>query len=375
MPPCRYRPCATLRRRRNGESLNRIRALVVVAVALAAALLVSACGGGGNNEDPHQVLEQTFNNPTPIRSGTFDLDFKVETSGGANPGQLEVKLGGKFESQPNGQLPKFDFDVSLHAEGGSQSFSGSGGLTSTGSQAFVNFQGTEYAVPQQLHDEFTASYAQLQGQNNAGKSSSLLKTLGISPINWLTDLKNEGTEHVEGANTIHISGSADVSKLVGDLKTIAQKAGSAVGNVNTAQLNQLNDVIQSGDIDVNSGVDDKLLRRFQAHLDLKPPTGTPGAPDSLTIDVQLNLADVNKPETITAPANAQPLNNLFQQLGINPGQLGNALRGGLGTSGALPGSGGSTTAPGGAATQAYEQCLSQASGQAALQRCANLLSR
>jgi hypothetical protein len=126
---------------------------------------------------------------------------------------------------------------------------------------------------------------------------------------------------------------------------------------------------------VNTGEDDKLLRRFQVSADLKPPVGTPGGPDSLSIDLQLNFADVNKPETIQAPANAQPLSDLFQKLGIDQGQLGNALRGGLGTSGALPESGGSTKAPSGSATQAYQQCLSQASGQAALQQCANLLTQ
>jgi len=357
-----------------GSQINS-RRVIALALALACALLVAACGGGGGGEDPHQVLDQTFNNPTSIRSGTFDLDFKVETSGGDNPGQLEVKLGGKFEAQQSGQLPRFDVDVSLKAESGSQSFSGSGGLTSTGSQAFVNFQGTEYAVPQQLYDEFTTSYAQLQSRNGRNRSTNPLGALGISPINWITDLKNEGTEDVEGTKTIHISGSANVPKLVDDLKTIALKAGSAVGTVNSAQLNQLSDVVKSGDIDVNSGADDRLLRRFQVHLDLKPPAGTPGAPDSLTIDLQLNLADVNKPESITAPANTQPLSDLFQQLGLSPGALGNALRGGLGTSGALPESGGSTTAPSASATQAYQQCLSQASGQSALQQCAALLSQ
>ena len=243
------------------------------------------------------------------------------------------------------------------------------------SQAFINFQGTEYAVPQQLYDEFLTSYAQLQGQSNRSRSASLLKTLGIGPANWLTDLKNEGTEDVEGTETIHISGTANVSKLVEDLKTIAERAGSAVGNVNTAQLNQLNDVIQSGDIDVNSGQDDKLLRSFQVSLDLKPPAGTPGRPTRSPSICSSISPTSTSPQTITAPANAQPLSNLFQQLGIGPGQLGTALRGGLGTSGALPESGGSTTAPSNSAAQAYEQCLSQASGSEALQQCAKLLGQ
>jgi hypothetical protein len=355
--------------------LTRIRALTVFALALASALLVAACGGGGNGEDPQQVLQQTFSNPTSIDSGTFDLDVKLETSGGDNPGSFEVKLGGKFASQGADKFPKFDIDASVKAESGTQDLSGTGGLISTGDQAFVNYQGTDYAVPQQVYDEFTTTYAGLQGQSGSGKSSDLLGVLGISPAEWITDLNNEGTDDVEGTKTIHISGSANVPKLVEDLKAIAQRAGNAVGNVDVQQLDQLNDVVQSGDIDVYAGEDDKLLRRFQIHANLKPPPGTPGAPDSLTVDVQLNFADVNNPETFTAPANPQPFTDLLPKIGLDPSQLGGALRGGLGTSGALPESGGSVTAPSSSGVQAYEQCLSQASGSAELQKCSDLLGQ
>ncbi len=354
--------------------MTRIRAAIAVALALAVALIIAACGGGGNNEDPKQVLDQTFGNPTPIQSGTFDLDLKLETNGGSNPGTFEAKLGGRFQSRPNGQFPLFDFDVSLHGDSGDQSFSGSGGLTSTGNQAFVKFQGTEYVVPQQLYDEFVTTYTQLQGQNS-NQGTGLLRRLNIDLANWLTDLSNEGTDDVEGTKTIHISGKANVPQIVADVKKIAERAGSAAGNVNISRLDQLPNVIQSGDVDVYTGESDKLLRRLQLSFELKPPPGTPGAPDSLNLDLQLNLADVNKPQTIQAPANPQPLGNLLGQSGLNLGRLGGALRGGLGTNGALPESGGSTTAPSASATQAYEQCLSQASGPSALQQCAALLGQ
>jgi hypothetical protein len=357
--------------------LNRTRALIAIAFALLCALLVASCGGGGNDEDPQQVLHETFSNPTPIRSGTFDLDIRIETSGGDNPGKLEAKLGGKFQSRGSGQFPLFDFDVSLHGEGGTQSFSGAGGLTSTGDQAFLKFQGTEYAVPQALYDEFVTTYAQLQSQSKSQseQNAGLLQALGIDISRWLTDLSNDGTEEVEGTKTIHISGKANVPQLVDDIKKIAQRAGSAAGNINPAELNQLKDTIESGDVDVNSGEDDKLLRRLQLDFDLKPPPGTPGSPDSVTLFLQLNLADVNKPQTIHAPANAQPLKTLLDRYGIDLGNLGNALRGGVGSSGALPESGGSTTAPSASATQRYQQCLQQASGVAQLQKCAALLGQ
>jgi hypothetical protein len=357
--------------------LTRIRASVALALALIAALLLAACGGSsGNNEDPQRVLSETFSNPTPIQSGNFDLDFKIETNGGDSPGTLEVKLGGRFQSQAPDQFPQFDFDVSLRAESGSQTFSGSGGLTATGDRAFVNIQGTEYAVPQQLYDEFTSTYAQLQSQNGSNPQTGLLQRLNVDLAKWLTDLKNEGTEDVEGQKTIHISGKANVPQVVNDLKSIAKDAGQSVGNIDLSQLDQLNNTIQSGDVDVNTGESDKLLRRLGLSFDLKPPPGTPGAPDSLNLEFQLNLADVNKPQAVQAPANAQPLTgSVLRRLGLDPSALGGALRGGLGTGGVLPESGGSTAAPSASASQAYQQCLSQAAGVAALQRCADLLGQ
>ncbi|HKH22642.1 MAG TPA: hypothetical protein VKA88_03395 [Solirubrobacterales bacterium] len=355
--------------------MTRIRPLIALLLALASVLLVAACGGGGNDEDPQQVLHQTFDNPTPIRSGTFDLDLRIETNGGEDPGKVEAKLGGKFQSRGPDQFPLFDFDVSLHGEGGAQSFSGTGGLTSTGDQAFLKFQGTEYAVPQALYQEFVTTYAQLQAQNQSNQGGGLLQALGIDVSRWLTDLNNDGTEDVEGTKTIHISGKANVNQFIEDLKKIAARAGQAAGQVNPAEFDQLKQTIESGDIDVNSGEDDKLLRRLQLDFELKPPPGTPGAPDSVSFFFQLNLADVNKTETIQAPANAQPLKSLLDRYGINLGDLGNTLRGGIGNSGALPESGGSTTAPSASATQRYQECLQQATGVSQLQRCAGLLGQ
>ena len=108
--------------------MTRIRVSAALALADLAALLLAACGGGGDdNEDPQRVLSETFSNPTPIKSGNFDVDFKIETNGGESPGTVEVKLGGQFQSQAPDQFPEFDFDVSLRAESGSQTVSGSGG--------------------------------------------------------------------------------------------------------------------------------------------------------------------------------------------------------------------------------------------------------
>jgi hypothetical protein len=353
-------------------TLEKIRAVVVLGLVLAVALVLAACGGGdGGDEDPQPLLNETFGNA--IQSGTFDLDFKIEASGGDDPGSFEAKLGGPFQGQGDA-FPLFDIDVSVKAEGGSQDLSGSGGLTSTSGKAFVNFQGTDYAVDQELYDQYVSTYTQLQDQSDS-QGQGLLATLGINPGRWLTDLKNDGTEEIEGTETIHISGEADVPALIEDLKTIATSAGSAAGNLNPEEFDRLSDTIESADLDVFTGEDDHLLRRLEASLELTPPEGTPRSFDSLTVDLQLTLGAVNQPQTIEAPAGAEPFSALLGRIGIDPAQLGKALRGGLGSGGALPQTGGSTTAPSESATEAYQSCFSQAQGTDALQQCAELLGQ
>jgi hypothetical protein len=356
--------------------VHRTRALILIAAALAVSLVAAACGDddGGGGEDPQQVLEATFNNQQSIDSGSFDLNLKVEAEGDQG-GTFEGSLGGPFQSQ-EGSFPQFDLTADIKLDSSAQDFSGSAGLTSTGEGAFVNFQDTDYQVPQELFDQFTTTYERLQQQSQDQQGNDLLQSLGIDPTNWLTDLSNEGTEDVDGTETVHISGQADVPALVEDIKKIAQNAPNVGGQLpadQIEQLNQLTSIIKSAEFDIYSGESDDLLRRLDANLDLDPPPGTAGAPESVTFELSLTLSDVNEPQTISAPANAQPLANLLQQFGIDPSQLGGALRGGLGAGGALPQSGGSQAAPSGDASQAYLQCLQQAQGSEALAQCAELL--
>jgi hypothetical protein len=360
--------------------VHRTRALIALALALALALslVVAACGGGGDEggEDPQQVLQDTFNNEQSIDSGSFDLSLKVNAEGDQG-GSFEGNLSGPFQSQ-EAKIPQFDLKADIKLDTSAQDFSGSAGLISTGEGAFVSFQDTDYQVPQELFDQFSTSYEQLQRQSRSqgDQGNNFLNSLGIDPTNWLTDLSNEGTEDVEGTETVHISGQADVPKLVEDIKKIAENApnvGQEVTPQQLGQLDHLTSVIKSADFDIYSGESDNLLRRLEANLELTPPTGTLGTPDSVTLQVTLTISDVNEPQTISAPSEAQPLANLLQQLGIDPSQLGGALRGGLRAGGALPQSGGSQAAPSGGASQAYLQCLQRAQGEDALGQCAELL--
>lgn len=364
---------------------SRVRTLAALILALTAALAIAACGGddGGGDEDPDEVLEATFSNQEAVTSGVFDVSVELSATGGEDDGSLKASIGGPFQGA-DGNFPSFDIDAEADLDSETQDFSGTAGLTSTGDSAFVNFQDTDYEVPAEVFQQFATSFTQLQAQTDAQAeeqgSANFLSSIGIDPTNWLTDVSNEGTEDVEGDETIHISGQADVPKLVEDIQAIAENAPEAAQQVSPAdlsQLDQLADIIDTADFDIYTGADDDILRKFEADVTLKPPAGDEGSPDTVDFKFSIGFSDVNEPQEIAAPADPQPLQGLLDSLGVDPsalGGIGSALGAGagIGSTGTTPPAA-APADPGNSASQAYLECLSTAQGQAALDQCAALL--
>jgi len=333
-------------------------------LALAIAALLSACGGGGgSDEDPQKVLDETFQQGKDYSSGIVDVNFKIGATG-SQSGSLDATVKGPFQSSEGG-FPQFDLNADVNVDGGGQSFSFAGGLASTGDSAFVNFQNTDYEVDPSTFNSFKQLFLNVQAQNKKQPSSS------INPSQFLTDLSNEGTEDVEGTDTIHVSGTADVNKLIDSIKSLSGSAALPGGQ----QLEQLKNSVETSDFDIYSSTDDHRLQKLTTHLVFKPPStsSTPGN-ESVTLDFGITFSDLGQPQTISAPANAQPLSALLQKYGIDPNAISGALGSAAGGSGGSSGGGASTpTPPTNGATQAYLDCLSQAKGEAAVQACSNQL--
>ena len=348
--------------------MTRTRLLALLAAAIVA-LSLGACGGdddGDNGEDPQEVLTATFNNAEEVQSGTFEVSIKVEAEGDQG-GDVETSLSGPFQSR-EGEIPAFDIEGSLKADTAIQDFDFAGGLISTGQAAYVSYQDTAYQVPQEAFDTFAQRFIQLQQQSKGEEDQgNFLKSLGIDPSTWLTNVENEGTEDVEGAETVHVSGDADIPKLIDDLKTLAQKSPTP-SQVDPAQLDQLEQIVKEAHFDIYSGTDDDILRKIDASLAIEAPEGTPGASGEVSIDFSLALGEINEPQEIAAPEGAQPLDGLLQQFGLDAGAIEDALGGS-----ALPQAGGAPAAPGAGAADAYLQCLQTAQGAAETQACAELL--
>jgi hypothetical protein len=202
---------------------------------------------------------------------------------------------------------------------------------------------------------------------------------------WLSNLTNEGSEDVEGTESTHISGDANVPQIFEDLTALSEATGDS-SEVTPEQLTQAEEAITAASIDVYSSTEDNLLTKLDASFSIDPTAVESETPVPVTepIDFTFSVAigDVNSEQTIEAPSDAQPIDELLSQFGL--GGLG-ALGGleGLGGGGLGGGTGGSLDDLGGGAggggggggggaedATAYFDCIEQAgSDPEALQAC------
>ncbi len=349
----------------------RIRPLIAaLVIALPVPAAVAGCGGGSssNNEDPNQVLKETFNNDTKVTSGHMNISLSGSAEG-TQSGSLSATIDGPFQSDASNQnaFPQLDLTAKVTASGAGQSFNFDGSLITTKDNAYVDYQNQAYEVGTELYSRFEKAYEKSSSQAQSQDSqdtSSILKQFGVDPTTWLTNVTNEGTTDVDGTETIHVHGDADVKQIVSDLNKIAQQAGSGSQSITPDQINQVESAVKSASIDVYSAESDKTLRKLALNLDLAPPASS--GVTSVNVDFAVTLSDVNQPQTITAPSGAKPLTDLLSQFGLSSDALG-AIGAAASSGGSLPG--GSA----GVSPQAYTQCVQSATTAADIQKCAQQL--
>src|SRR3954454_8371709 len=325
-----------------GEVLNTprfkpLRAVLALSL-LALVAIVAGCGGGGSSEDAEATIDKAFS--TPIKSANIALALEANVDGLAQlQGPVTVKLSGPFQSNGKGKLPSLDWDASFSGAG--QSFAG--GFTSTGDQLFLNFQNQDYEVPKAQVDQINQ---QLQSQSGQNKT---LADYGIDPKNWVTDASDEGDESVNGADTTHVSATVDIEKMLNDLNKTIEQAGAMGGTpaqqLTPQQISQIKDVVKDPKMDVYVAKDDDTLRRLNVEISFEIPQDQQAQLQGATggsIKLSLDFSDVGQPQTIQAPANAKPLNQLQGALG----GLGGGSTGSSGSSGSSgSGSSGSGSSP------------------------------
>ena len=359
---------------RNPSYVRRpVNTRLLLPLALLAALLcvvaIAGCGGGGSDEssDPQELLNETFGGDGEVNSGVLDISVEASAEGDQG-GSLSGELSGPFESRADDELPLLDVDatVNVSTTGADQSIEG--GLTVTEDGAYITTDGQAYAVDEPTFAALEQAYAQsaqAQAESTDPESSAIFDQLGIDPASWLTDVTNEGTEEVGGAETVHISGTPDVAKIFED----AQRLDPTGQTAGVGDAGQLADAVSDATIDVYTGAEDHILRRLDVSVDLADPRAS-GATANFTLS--LGLSGVNEEQAIEAPANPKPIDELIPGgLGavLADPSLGGALGAGTGTGGGTGTSGGGSSAN----DAKYAECVAGAATPDALAKCAEQL--
>lgn len=317
-----------------------IRAAVALLALTSCVCLISACGGSSGSAE--SLLSETFSGHTPIESGDVNLSFSLSAAGqSATAKPLAVTLSGPFDSTGTGKLPRFALQLRLSAAGHPLS----AGATSTGSALFVQLAGTWFSTPSGTYKALEEGYAKATSTAVTAKARSTFSALGIEPGHWLTDPTQVGTTTIAGVSTVHLAAAVNIPAFLADVAKLSQAGGSLglgspVGGssaaLSPALATELAKSIKAAHVDVYTGQSDHLLRRLEVTATVSGTAQTQallGGLSSVNLKVLLEFSSLNKPQTISAPANpqspAQLLPALQQLVGVLQGAGSGATSGGV----------------------------------------------
>lgn len=371
--------------------MSRIRIFALFAILAALATTFAACGGGdddngggGSGDDPQQVVENA--SLEGVKSGEIDMSLHVKAEG-EDGGEVDVTLSGPFEEGAKGELPQADFSLAVDGSAEGEELKFEGGLTLLTDRAFVNYDGTPYEVDPTTFGFLKSSFEQAQQQGGEEDITACQKAAeGIEFSQFADNLQSEGGADVEGTSTTKVSGDLNVSGGIDALIKLTENPACAsqleqAGPLPLSELEEakgeLSKAIEKAHIDLYVGEDD-IVRKMAMELAIVPPDA---ADEKVEMEMELTLSGVNEEQSFDEPEGAKKLEALFEQLGVDPLELLEAVSGEGGLEGLLEGitggtAGGGSSSGGGSAganSDAYVECLQGANNAAQMQKCASLL--
>jgi hypothetical protein len=235
-------------------------------------------------------------------------------------GPLALRVQGPFAA-PSGRTPA-RFDLAFVTTLGGDRFKGS--AISTGRRSYL-----------QLDDRVYALGSGRRRAQAAPKSHPGLKSLGIDPLRWVKNVKDEGRADVGGVPTTRLAGDVDSVALLADLAALLDKAGGAASFLTPKLLAQIGAAVKSAKVDIWTGADDDIVRRIAVDLRFafKPSQSPIVGLDGGRLRLGVRLSDVNGARVrVATPTAARPLTELTGAGGLGAllAGLGTGLTGGIG---------------------------------------------
>jgi hypothetical protein len=319
-----------------------LRRLVVVPLAIGAVIAIGACGSSAKPSaavkgSPATLVSQTVAASDGIDSGRVSLSVDLALDGikqlGGKP--IALNVSGPFQRSAGSVSTDLAATVSI------ASSTANVGINKVGKSVYLNLGGTFYKLKAQSPTPATgASGATGLLATGATGASGLLSSLGIDPGTWLTDPHEVGQMSVGGVSTDHLTAQINVANVLGDVSKLMRGAAGSSGGAATSSstLALVESAITKAQVDVYTGVADHIVRRFDLAIAFTVPQIAAAALGGLTggsLTLDAKLTDVNQPQTISAPANAQPSSKLLNGVFALESKFGSlaSLVAGLGGSG------------------------------------------
>ncbi|MDQ4071370.1 MAG: hypothetical protein M3088_00645 [Actinomycetota bacterium] len=280
-------------------------AAVAVVVVLAVVLLDSG------DKEAIDVLDRAFTQP--IGSADVALDASAQAKGVQQLEQpIRLQVRGPYRTGGDRRIPSVDLAVNVSASG--QSFSG--GLVSTGRNAFVELMGKDYELGKQA-----VARANRRVAAGAGRGPRLAD-LGIDPRRWLEDPEIEGNRQVAGTATTHVRAGLDVSDMLEDLTTLRERAGGQGGGpaprpLSAEERERVERVVEDPEFDVFVGKADTKVRRLATVVELEAPEDDRrelGGLERGKVSFSIEFSNLGSPQEITPPRRARPIRELTTQV-------------------------------------------------------------
>lgn len=354
--------------------------IALLGTVLLAGMLPWALGGcGGESASAASLLSETFDAKRPIESGRLDGSLTLVGSGSAAlSAPVSVRVSGPFQSGGSGTIPRFDLQAALSISGHTLHV----GATFASHEFFLDVQGTPFVAPESAVKALEQAYSKASATSRSSGASTL-SALGIDPRQWLVDPVQRGYADVGGVETVHLVASLNVARFLADANRLSAAGGALglngrrealTGAISPAEIDALAKAVRAAHVDVYTGRQDHLLRRLtvRASLDAGGSSGALQGLRTATVSLDLELSDLNRPQTIPTPSNPRPLSELFnalKQIGLLSGSSSQGS-----PSAAIGSSETSAESSSQSVSQAYVECTARAGKNVeALQRCASLL--
>jgi hypothetical protein len=288
--------------------LTPIRPPSLLAAALVTAVVVAGCGSDESGEEPGTVADGTPGT-AQLQSGVIDGSLELTVTeiprNGHEAQTGRIRFSGPFEGGGGDELPNFDLGVSMQETGEDDvDF----GMIATADAGYIEFQGQGYEIDQAVFERL--------------RSATPFATL--DPTQWFASRSKERREEIDGTETIHTSGKADVARIFPDLEQAARQIGLKPGDLKATQR-----FVDEATLDVFTGVDDGILRRLDLRLASHGSLEGSGRV-KLVQEFSMTVSDLNEDQEIDTPEDPAPFNELVDKLPFQLSGLGEFLSGGPG---------------------------------------------